>query len=392
MNRELKVHLEGLKLDTLQEVTIAADEYTLSHRSLQHSGFKGQGFQKRKSPSRDNSPKQGKGRGSPGKGSPSRGSPNRGSPKRGSVKGSPKKVECFFCHKNWHVRVQCYKYKNFIEEEKRPIGLLASNPGKEDVCVPKGFKRHMSVGKASINAKRAEGRKVPILRDTEALQSLILRLSLPNDFNEEQSEYILLGGFPDTVSSYPREKVYPDSEWSKGIVKLAIVEKLPVRGVDVELANDLTDGDSERNPVVDSKSGEESPIEFMGDRSEYPIKVLICSKVQAVDIDETDLNNDVPITTDISELPVASIGKVSWENEFRELENVEEEPREVMKPVIRWYNGILYRFSRKVGAPAESSEVRRQIVVPEKYRKRLLWLSHEDHLSGHFGVRKTFAC
>ena len=32
----------------------------------------------------------------------------------------------------------------------------------------------------------------------------------------------------------------------------------------------------------------------------------------------------------------------------------------------------------------------KQLVIPEKYRTKLLYLAHENNLSGHFGVRKTF--
>ena len=94
-----------------------------------------------------------------------------------------------------------------------------------------------------------------------------MRSSLPKDFVEEQVEYVLLGGFPDTVSSYPRENIYLDSKWSKGTVKLAVVEKLSVRGVDVVIANDLADGDTEKNLVIDSRSGGESPVECIENRA-----------------------------------------------------------------------------------------------------------------------------
>ena len=65
------------------------------------------------------------------------------------------------------------------------------------------------------------------------------------------------------------------------------------------------------------------------------------------------------------------------------------EPTELSKPIIRWFQGILYRFSRAARALADSSEVIRQIVVPEVYHSRLLWVAHEDHLAGHFRVSKT---
>ena len=81
--------------------------------------------------------------------------------------------------------------------------------------------------------------------------------------------------------------------------------------------------------------------------------------------------------------------KTAQEEELREKEHITKDPKELSKTILSWYQGLLYRFSRAVGAPADSHEVYKQIVVPEKYRSRLLWLSHEDHLAGHFGVRKT---
>ena len=56
---------------------------------------------------------------------------------------------------------------------------------------------------------------------------------------------------------------------------------------------------------------------------------------------------------------------------------------------MKWFNGTLYRFIRAVRVSADVCEFVRQIVVPEVYRSRLLWLAHEDHLAGHFGVIKT---
>ena len=81
VNRDLKLHLEELKLDKLQEVAIAADEYTLSHRTYgnPYSKWKKQSNQSDSNKdsnnkgnlSRDSSPKKGKGQGFPDRGSPS---------------------------------------------------------------------------------------------------------------------------------------------------------------------------------------------------------------------------------------------------------------------------------------------------------------------------------
>ena len=70
-------------------------------------------------------------------------------------------------------------------------------------------------------------------------------------------------------------------------------------------------------------------------------------------------------------------------------DSVDSEPKVVVKPIIVWLDGLLYRFSRDAKAPAERCEVKKQIMVPSVFRDKLLSLAHEDHLSGHFGVKKT---
>ena len=112
-------------------------------------------------------------------------------------------IECYFCHQKGHVRSQCYKYKKLLEQEKKPVGLLASSPVRMDTCIPIGFQKHMTIGKVCSNADSDDGKKVHTLQDTGALQSVILRSSLPDDFVEVQAEYVLLRGFPNTVPRIP---------------------------------------------------------------------------------------------------------------------------------------------------------------------------------------------
>ncbi|CAM4586800.1 unnamed protein product [Lepidochelys olivacea] len=53
-----------------------------------------------------------------------------------------------------------------------------------------------------------------------------------------------------------------------------------------------------------------------------------------------------------------------------------------------WEKGFLYREwapTREV----ESCGIRRQLVVPQKYRRRLLSLAHDIPLAGHQGIRRT---
>ena len=403
LHRDLKVHLEELKLDSLQEVAIASDEYVLSHRSYGVSSNRNVRYDKWKTgPSQSKSPTKSSSSSSAssqigkvgGKGgrSPPR---VRGSPPRGASKD----VLCFFCRQKGHFRSQCSQYKKFCEEQKKPVGLLVSSPVERGTQVPKGFEKHISLGKVSNNASREHAREVSILRDTGALHSLILRSALPDGFAETNTQYVLLGGFPDTVSSWPLEKVFLESKWGRGYVELAVVDKLPVRGVDVVVANDLVDGEEVSSPVIWRVAGQEASAEFLEDRAESPISVVTRSKGQPVDLGEVNLDLQVAEDTTSTNIVLSNLDEqIGWnreslrkaqETEFREKEELAEEPTNLTKPVTKWYQGLLYRFSRSAKVPADVREVQKQIVVPERYREKLMGLSHDNHLAGHFGFQKT---
>ena len=145
--RELKLHLEELKLTSLQENAIASDEYALSHRNIMYQNR----WRNRREYGRGNSieidgnvdesnkddsvsvvieesPSQGKSKRSP-RGSP-RGSPTRYGKEKRSPKGSPTrygKMICYFCQKPGHVRSNCYAFRRMMEQQQKPIGLLVSN-------------------------------------------------------------------------------------------------------------------------------------------------------------------------------------------------------------------------------------------------------------------------
>ena len=88
------------------------------------------------------------------------------------------------------------------------VGLLVNDLVSISTQVPKEYQKHVSSGKVSVDGD-SDDKTVNILRDTGALQSVILRTALPDGFVETKSEYVLLGGFPDT---YPREDIYLDSK------------------------------------------------------------------------------------------------------------------------------------------------------------------------------------
>ena len=77
------------------------------------------------------------------------------------------------------------------------------------------------------------------MRDTGAAQSLILKTAVPEKFKFTNNEFVVLGGFPNSISSYPLEEMYVKSKYFSGMAKLAVVGSLPVPGIHLLLGNDL---------------------------------------------------------------------------------------------------------------------------------------------------------
>ena len=251
------------------------------------------------------------------------------------------------------------------------------------------------------------GRKITILRDTGAAQSLILSQSLPDNYVLNRQEFILLGGFPNTVSSYPLETFFLDSPDVSGTVKLAVVDSLPVPEIDMIIANDIAVGKPELYPILTltSLDNENNQVIYNGDLIDASIGVITRSRARELNLDEVNLDLDIldgqmtdtMTSRDQGIMKILGNGDIDWHvDSFKaaqeaEFGNVtEEEVDNFDKPTFAKQGGLLYRFSRAVDAPAEMVEVRKQLVIPDKYRSQLMLLAHENNLSGHLGVSKTF--
>ena len=115
--------------------------------------------------------------------------------------------------------------------------LGSGNTGLEE------FKEFLSLGKVAELGKPQNERDILVLRDTGAAVSVIHRKSLPKGFVQQNNDFVLLGGFPETVVSCPLEVLSIDTNLVKGPVKVAIVDAVPVEGVDFVLGNDLAGGE-----------------------------------------------------------------------------------------------------------------------------------------------------
>ncbi len=72
--------------------------------------------------------------------------------------------------------------------------------------------------------------------------------------------------------------------------------------------------------------------------------------------------------------------------------NEAKRPGELGDEYVGYYvdNGVLLRNWRPLTAPiSDRWMVKKQIVIPQVYRKKILEMSYEGNLPGHLGVRKT---
>lgn len=121
---EVKVHLEELKLETLQEVAIASDEYLLSHKNVigevprnEKSGWVR--VNRSSNQNRYNRPNVNYG---------SRATPVNSYNRQ--TTDNPEKLKtltCFFCHKKGHVKSMCYAFKRSQRTERRPVMAIRRN-------------------------------------------------------------------------------------------------------------------------------------------------------------------------------------------------------------------------------------------------------------------------
>ncbi|XP_068232057.1 uncharacterized protein [Palaemon carinicauda] len=252
VSRELKIHLEELKIDSLQEVAIASDEYSLAHRQDLVKDF-----------SKKFSPRNGNfHQGKPYQKSSTDFDQNKGvnrnvdSSKNGSVEsrsyvnssrsggGSERResqessLRCYWCNRKGHIKANCFAMKSYLERNKEAVNIVSAE---------KSSKKEVS--------------------------------------NE------ILGGFPDTIASYPLENMYLETEYYKGTVKLAIVDSLPLPGIDMLFANDLVLHDEANYfPILSVTELEDD--RYLDVSVCEPTSVITRSRAREIDLDNVNLNFD----------------------------------------------------------------------------------------------------
>uniref|UniRef100_A0A1A8P496 CCHC-type domain-containing protein n=1 Tax=Nothobranchius rachovii TaxID=451742 RepID=A0A1A8P496_9TELE len=179
----------------------------------------------------------------------------RSEPVRG-VKPPPKlrpateSSECFYCHKRGHVIRDCYALKqknrrngNSPRKTRPEVALCSLNPcaginvTKPNPC----YKPFLSEGRVSLPGS-ATDEKVVILRDTGASQTLIKKNVLPFSEMSRAGYSVILQGIEMRTVTAEVHQINLSCSLVSGVLAVAVVDDLPMKGVDLILGNDAAGG------------------------------------------------------------------------------------------------------------------------------------------------------
>ena len=305
-----------------------------------------------------------------------------------------KDLTCFYCKRKGHIIKDCFKYKA-SKGDGQVVNYISRVPDFDREFETREWRKtvecfgdHLLLGTLSVEEKTT-GNPIQILRDTGAAVSLVCRSKLPKDLVWSDQEYVLVGGFPNSCVSCPVQKVFLDTSLVKGYVKLAVVDTLPVRGVDLLLGNDLVKGESFDNPIITK-----DPVTDGG------VQVVTRSGVFTTN-DDLDLDFEIIQEPDLSEHKKDEFHSQALEREdLIKAQQIDEGLKDFFEKSISVSDitdltneefvvkeEVLYRYHRPL--TALNSDIVEQIVVPCKLREKVLSLGHDDIFAGHLGVNKT---
>ena len=276
----------------------------------------------------------------------------------------------------------------------------------------------------STGTVSAKGNLVPVsvLRDTGSLQTLIRKGVITG---EPTGKFVVLSTLWGQNSA-PLINVTLDTTCYSGHATIAEVPELPVPNVDILLGNDLAG--SNINSIFPAPILQEQPdasAELLSLEEDLPEVFPLCAVTRSMTqaMTQADVSPGLSGELDHGEIEVEKEGDYNLSLLFRPsvLPNQSFSDRRLGREALvkaqREDVSLLPLFEQAQGSECESGPTTKyllddgvlfrrwlppnysqddapwaavdQIVVPSVYRKALLELAHDGHLSGHFGVRKT---
>src|SRR5208282_3889857 len=241
----------------------------------------------------------------------------------------------------------------------------------------------------------ADGCEYPIhvLRDTAALQFVILSSSIPTTGYAHTGDIRLLRGITNTVIEVPLVSIHLKTDGIDQTVLAGLIEQLP-EGVDFLLGNDMwfmshpLPESNEYIAVVTrsvsaslkSVDGPQVPITQTDIASVFDSPSVVVASDIARHYGDLDLNA-VQSSDDFVQLQKADIGLQALTR------SVEDPPFPVGKSFSFNRKGALMHHSAATKKLPEAD----QLVIPTPSRNKMLHLAHDIPAAGHLGFAKTQA-
>lgn len=391
---DLKTYLDEKQVSSLPKAAQLADEYVLTHKGSSRRNQRSYEHSKKGTESNVELPEIEK----------VECTNEDGEKSRLLYKGRPFK-HCDFCKKNGHVKDDCWH----LNKKHEKVAFVSS--------IQSTFQPFISEGYVSpTNDVHSGGKKkIQMLRDTGASQTLMLENVLPLKDLKPTGETVLVHGLYG-YDSVPLYQVHLESSLVSGPIVVGVTNTLPVEEVSILLGNDLA-GDCvfpvprmTENPIINTKLD----VSDEACTSIYPD----CVVTRAMKKKESDTQKHDDVGMGLSDTFMVKLDDNNTSHDFSDKmpvtkpilsrENLllaqKEDPdlapllrsalseKEAETVPICYYiqNDILMRKYRPPYVPADEEwKVLHQVVVPSLYRKEILSLAHEHSMSGHLGVSKT---
>ena len=367
LQKDLRLHLEDQKVKTLKLAASLADEHALTHKFAYRASSFFKGTLGLKSSSKPNV------------------STNKDVETSPPVTGKKTPFLCFTCQQPGHISRNCPK-------KKKPISLVSNIDGSTNIDPL--FKSYVYDSCVSDPGESIFKRNLKALRDTGAAQSLILRSSLPDEFQIQGNRFVLLGGFPGGIVSTPLEDFHIEFRDFKGVRPFAIVERLPVTGVDCIIGNELFEGEQKIVPVLNRVPVVEKVVSAIT-RSKVNDEMKNLGLSDLFEDGKIERNNGILTAKkvvdkwDRKQLITEQKSDCTLKNCKLDIDTPD--LGDLTKPKFHISDEILYRRVRGKYDDSVDGGYIDQIVVPAKFRDMILSEAHDNVLQGHLGITKTLS-